>query len=124
MEPKSFLYEEKDGIGIITLNRPDTFNSLTFEVYAELRDIFPELAKRDAVKVVVITGQGKGFCSGGDVNAIIGELMKMDTKGLLDFTRMTGQVIKNMRALPKPVIASVNGIAAGAGAVIALASDL
>ena len=124
MEPKSFLYQEKDGIGIITLNRPDTFNSLTFEVYAELRDIFPELAKRDAVKVVVITGQGKGFCSGGDVNAIIGELMKMDTKGLLDFTRMTGQVIKNMRALPKPVIASVNGIAAGAGAVIALASDL
>lgn len=124
MEPKSFLYQEKDGIATITLNRPDALNALTFEVYAELRDIFPELSRRDGVKVVVITGQGKGFCSGGDVNAIIGELLKLDIKGLLDFTRMTGQVVKNIRALNKPVIASINGIAAGAGAVIALASDL
>lgn len=124
MEPKGFLYEERDGIAIITFNRPDTLNSLTFEVYAELRDIFPELSKREAVKVVVITGQGRGFCSGGDVNTIIGELLKMDTAGLLAFTRMTGQVVKNIRALNKPVIATINGIATGAGAVIALASDL
>jgi enoyl-CoA hydratase/carnithine racemase len=123
MRPQSFRYAEDGPIATITLDRPDRLNALTFEVYAELRDLFTTLARHDAVKVVIITGEGRGFCSGGDVEAIIGRLLEQDTSQLLAFTRMTGALIANMRALPKPVIAAVNGVAAGAGAVIALAAD-
>jgi enoyl-CoA hydratase/carnithine racemase len=121
--PTTFRYSEDDGIATITLDRPDRLNALTFEFYAELRDLFAALAHRDEVKVVIITGEGRGFCSGGDVEGIIGELLKQDMTQLLAFTRMTGALIRNIRAVPKPVIAAINGIAAGAGAVIALASD-
>ena len=123
MTPRTFRYEETDGIATITLDRPERLNALTFEVYAELRDFFDYLARVDAVRVVIITGEGRGFCSGGDVEAIIGELLKQDMTQLLAFTRMTGALIARMRALPKPVIAAINGVAAGAGAVIALAAD-
>jgi enoyl-CoA hydratase/carnithine racemase len=123
-EPSTFRYNEApDGVATITLDRPDRLNALTFEVYAELRDLFAALAHHDPVKAIVITGEGRGFCSGGDVEAIIGELLKQDTARLLAFTRMTGALIANIRAVPKPVIAAINGVAAGAGAVIALASD-
>jgi enoyl-CoA hydratase/carnithine racemase len=123
IQPATFEYEERNGVGTITLDRPDRLNALTFEVYAELRDLFASLVTHDAVRVVIITGRGRGFCSGGDVEAIIGELLTRDMPRLLAFTRMTGGLIKNIRALPKPVIAAVNGVAAGAGAVIALACD-
>lgn len=103
--------------------RPGTLNSLTFKVYRDLTDLFYRLRFEDEVKVVVIEGNGRGFCSGGDVHEIIGELLTMDVKGLLSFTRMSGELISNMRTLEKPIISAVNGIAAGAGAVIALASD-
>lgn len=119
----SFLYEVQDGIARITFNRPDTLNSLTFAVYAQLEDFTSELRKQDDVKVVIIAGKGRGFCSGGDVNEIIGNLFQRDMKGMLEFTRMTGAVVRNLRLLDQPVIAAVNGIAAGAGAVIALACD-
>lgn len=108
----------------MTFNRPEKLNALTFDVYADLRDLLAELEHRDDVSVLVITGSGKGFCSGGDVEEIIGALREMDSRGLLEFTRMTGAVVERMRRLPLPIIASVNGTAAGAGAVIALASDL
>src|SRR5579884_4223843 len=122
--PYDFLYEVSDGIATLTLNRPEVMNALTFEVYAQLRDLFESLRYDDAVRVVVLTGAGDNFCSGGDVYEIIGELLKRDMKGHLEFTRMTGAVVKNMRALDKPIIAALNGMTAGAGAVIALASDL
>lgn len=122
--PKSFLYEERGPIALITLNRPDRLNSLTFEVYRELTGAFEALKLRDSVRVVVITGRGRGFCSGGDVEEIIGELFKRDAEGLLEFTRMTCDLIRCIRGLNKPVIASLNGTVAGAGAVIALACDL
>jgi enoyl-CoA hydratase/carnithine racemase len=122
--PDSFSYEEEGSVATITLNRPDRLNSLTFEVYRELTDLFALLRNRDEVRVVVITGRGKGFCSGGDVEEIIGELFKRDMSGLLEFTRMTCELIRNIRLLNKPVIASLNGTVAGAGAVIALACDL
>jgi enoyl-CoA hydratase/carnithine racemase len=121
--PTTFLYREDAGVATITLNRPDRLNALTFEIYAELRDLFAALVDRNEVKVIIITGEGRGFCSGGDVEIIIGELLKQDMPQLLAFTRMTGSLIRNIRAVPKPVIAAINGIAAGAGAVIALASD-
>jgi enoyl-CoA hydratase/carnithine racemase len=123
MDPRSFGYEERDGIATITLDRPDRLNALTFEIYAELRDTFAALESRDDVRVVIVTGAGKGFCSGGDVEQIIGELLARDTRALLEFTRMTGALIRNIRALRKPVVAALNGVAAGAGAVIALACD-
>lgn len=123
ISPESFRYEEDGRVATITLDRPDRLNALTFEVYAELRDLFRTLAAHDPVKVVIITGEGRGFCSGGDVESIIGRLLERDMTELVAFTRMTGALIANIRALPKPVIAAVNGIAAGAGAVIALASD-
>jgi enoyl-CoA hydratase/carnithine racemase len=123
MKPTSFAYEEQDGVATITLDRPDRLNALTFEIYAELRDTFAALQSRDSVRVVVLTGAGRGFCSGGDVEQIIGELLERDMKALLDFTRMTGALISNIRALRKPVIAALNGVTAGAGAVIALACD-
>jgi enoyl-CoA hydratase/carnithine racemase len=118
-------FEVDDGVGTITLDRPDRLNALTFETYADLRDLFGELLQRDDVRVVVITGSGRGFCSGGDVDEIIGRLLaEGDEQRVLEFTRMTGAVVRRMREVPKPVIASINGIAAGAGAVIALAADL
>jgi len=123
--PKSFLLEKSaNGVATITLNRPDRLNALTFEVYRELTDLFAALRHESDVRVVVITGAGRAFCSGGDVHDIIGELFSRDVEGLLDFTRMTCELIKNIRELQKPVIASLNGTTAGAGACIALAADL
>jgi enoyl-CoA hydratase/carnithine racemase len=124
LEPRSFLYQVNDSVATITLNRPERLNALTFEVYRELTDTFAALSTEDDVRVVVITGAGRAFCSGGDVHDIIGELFQRDQQGLLDFTRLTCQLIHNIRALPKPVIASLNGTTAGAGACIALASDI
>lgn len=124
ISPKTFRYElSRSGVATITLTRPDTLNSLTFEVYQELTDTFAALDRQDAVRAVMITGEGKAFCSGGDVNSIIGELFARDMQGLLAFTRVTGALIRNIRAVRKPVVAAVNGTAVGAGAVIALASD-
>ncbi len=120
----NFDFSVVDGVATVTFTRPDKLNALTFDVYADLRDLLAELEHRDDAKVLVITGEGKGFCSGGDVNEIIGELVEMDSKGLLEFTRMTGAVVEAMRRLPMPIIASINGVAAGAGAVIGLAADL
>jgi enoyl-CoA hydratase/carnithine racemase len=123
--PKSFRFElSSDGVAEITLSRPATLNSLTFEVYAELRDTFAAVDREDDVRAILVTGEGRGFCSGGDVQAIIAELFARDTKGLVDFTRMTGALIRNIRAVRRPVVAAVNGVAVGAGAVIALACDL
>lgn len=122
--PKTFLYDERDGIATITLNRPDRLNAITFEVYRELTDLFATLRDEKQVRVVVITGAGRAFCSGGDVRDIIGELQGRDAEGLLEFTRLTCELIHNMRVLPKPIIASINGTTAGAGACIVLASDL
>ena len=124
MNPKSFLYDQRDGIGTITLNRPDRLNAITVEVYHELTDFIAQLQDEKDVRVVVITGAGRAFCSGGDVVDIIGELTGRDAEGLLEFTRLTCALIHNMRALPKPIIASLNGTVAGAGACIALASDI
>jgi enoyl-CoA hydratase/carnithine racemase len=119
----SFYYSESGGIARVKFARPDTLNSLTFKVYRDLTDLFYKLRFDDTVKAIVLEGNGRGFCSGGDVHEIIGELLKRDTKGLLEFTRMSGELILNMRQLEKPIISAINGIAAGAGAVIALASD-
>lgn len=119
-----FLYEVRDGVATLTFNRPDVLNALTFAVYAQLRELFETLRYDDEVKVVVLTGAGEGFCSGGDVHAIIGELLKRDLKAHLDFTRMTGAVVQRMRELDKPILAALNGMTAGAGSVLALASDL
>ncbi len=124
IKPTSFLYEERGDVAWITFNRPDRLNSLTFQVYRELTDTFAALEHRDQVRVVVITGSGRGFCSGGDVSDIIGELFARDITGLREFTRMTCELIRNIRALSKPVIAALNGTVAGAGAVIALSADL
>jgi enoyl-CoA hydratase/carnithine racemase len=125
IKPTSFLYERTDSaIATITLNRPERLNALTFEVYRELTDTFAALRAEEDVRVVVITGAGRAFCSGGDVHDIIGELFARDMEGLLEFTRMTCQLVQNIRALPKPVIASLNGTTAGAGACIALAADI
>jgi enoyl-CoA hydratase/carnithine racemase len=123
--PQSFLYEQTDtGIGTIILNRPERLNALTFEVYRELTDTFASLRDDKDVRVVVITGSGRAFCSGGDVHDIIGELFERNIEGLLEFTRLTCALVRNMRALPKPIISSLNGTTAGAGACIALASDI
>ena len=119
-----FRFAVEDGIATITFDRPQKLNALTFEVYADLRDLLTDLPQRDDVRVLVITGTGRGFSSGGDVTEIIGELQKMDPRDLLAFTRMTGSVTQRMRDCSLPIIASVNGVAAGAGAVIALAADL
>jgi enoyl-CoA hydratase/carnithine racemase len=124
ISPKSFLYEEREGVAYITLNRAERLNALTFEVYRELTDTFAALKDERAARAVVIRGAGRAFCSGGDVHDIIGELFKRDMQGLLEFTRMTCELVRNIRALPKPVVASLNGTTAGAGACIALASDI
>jgi enoyl-CoA hydratase/carnithine racemase len=122
-EWKNFRFAVEDGVASVTFERPDRLNALTFEAYADLRDLLAELPHRDDVRVLVITGTGRGFCSGGDVHEIIGALQKADARELLDFTRMTGSVVQRMRECPIPIIASVNGVAAGAGAVIAMAAD-
>jgi enoyl-CoA hydratase/carnithine racemase len=119
-----FTFTVERGVGTVTFDRPEKLNALTFDVYADLRDLLTEVEHREDVSVMVITGSGKGFCSGGDVDEIIGELLQAGSKRLLEFTRMTGAVVERMRRLPVPIIASVNGVAAGAGAVIALAADL
>jgi enoyl-CoA hydratase/carnithine racemase len=124
MTYSSFVYENSDGIATVRLNDPERLNALTFETYRELEKITAEMAHDDVVKVVVLTGSGKGFCSGGRVDDIIGPLLKMKGDELYKFTRMTCNVVKNMRTLKKPIIAAVNGIAAGAGAMLMLASDL
>jgi enoyl-CoA hydratase/carnithine racemase len=121
---KHFGFEVEDGVATITFDRPERLNALTFDVYADLRDLLAELPHRDDVRSVVITGTGKGFCSGGDVEDIIGALQEKGPKDLLEFTRMTGSVVQRMRECPQPIVAAVNGVAAGAGAVIALAADL
>jgi enoyl-CoA hydratase/carnithine racemase len=119
-----FSFEINNSIGVFTFTRPDVLNALTFELYAQFRDLLWDLQTEESMKVLVLTGEGKAFCSGGDVHKIIGELIDTDMREHLDFTRMTGVVIRNMRFLDKPIIAAINGIAAGAGAVIALASDM
>lgn len=124
IKPNSFLYEVKNNVAYMTLNRPERLNALTFEVYRELTDTFAALKDEKEAHAVVIKGEGRAFCSGGDVHDIIGELFSRDMQGLLEFTRMTCELIRNIRVLPKPVIASLNGTTAGAGACIALASDI
>jgi enoyl-CoA hydratase/carnithine racemase len=123
-KPTHFKWDFADGIATVTLDRPERKNPLTFESYAELRDMFRNLVYTRAVKVVVVTGNGGNFCSGGDVHEIIGPLTEKDMTGLLDFTRMTGDLVKAMRGCPQPVISAIDGICAGAGAIIAMASDM
>ena len=122
--PDHFLLKVDGGVATVTLNRPERKNPLTFESYRELTDFFRACAMDDEVKTVVVSGAGGNFSSGGDVFEIIGPLVKMDTKGLTAFTRMTGDLVKAMRACPQPIIAAVDGICAGAGAIVAMASDL
>ena len=122
--PEHFRWDFAGGVATVTLNRPERKNPLTFDSYAELRDTFRELVDTRAVKCVVLTGAGGNFCSGGDVHEIIGPLTKMDADGLLGFTRMTGDLVKAMRACPQPIVAAVEGACAGAGAILAMASDL
>jgi enoyl-CoA hydratase/carnithine racemase len=124
LAPKGFRFDLDHGVGTITLDRPDRLNSLTFEIYRELGAFFPALEEHPEVRAVVITGAGRGFCSGGDVTDIIAQLFERDMRGLLEFTRVTGTLIANIRRLRRPVIAAVNGVAVGAGAVIAAASDI
>ena len=118
-----FRFEKADGVATVTLDRPEKLNPLTFESYADLRDLLGELPHHQDVRVLVIRGEGKAFCAGGDVNEIIGELTKMEPRDLMRFTKMTGDAIRAMRECPIPIISAIQGIAAGAGAVIALASD-
>lgn len=119
-----FGFEVHDHVATLTFNRPEVLNALTFDIYAQLRDLFEALRFDGAVKAVVLTGEGNAFCSGGDVHQIIGELFARDMRGHLEFTRMTGAVVEHMRLLDKPIIAALNGMTAGAGAVLALAADL
>ena len=119
-----FLWEQQGAVGVITLNRPERKNPLTFESYAELRDLFRRLAYVDEIRAIVVQGAGGNFCSGGDVHEIIGPLTQMTMPDLLAFTRMTGDLVKAMRACPQPIISSIDGVCAGAGAIIAMASDL
>lgn len=124
LDPKSFSLEISRGVALITLDRPERLNALTFEVYTELASTFRSLDAAEEARSVVITGKGRGFCSGGDVEGIIRELFSRDVRALLDFTRVTGALIRSIRELRRPVIAAVNGVAVGAGAVIAAACDL
>ena len=127
-KPQHFGWQLDGKVATVTLNRPERKNPLTFESYAELRDTFRDLQYADEVKTIVVTGAGGNFCSGGDVHEIIGPLVEMmkgdDMAGLLGFTRMTGDLVKAMRACPQPIVAAVDGICAGAGAIVAMASDL
>jgi len=122
--PRHFRWSFAERVATITLARPERKNPLTFESYAELRDTFRALADCDQVRAVIVTGTGGNFCSGGDVHDIIGPLTGMDMKGLLGFTRMTGDLVKAMRACPQPILAAVDGVCAGAGAILAMAGDL
>jgi len=122
--PTHFLWDFADGVATITLNRPERKNPLTLESYDELRKTFWALDETYSVKAIVLTGAGGNFCSGGDVHEIIGPLTKMDSAGLLRFTRMTGDLVRAMRACPQPIVAAVEGICAGAGAILAMASDI
>ena len=122
--PQHFKWQVADRVATVTLNRPERKNPLTFESYAELRDTFHKLQYAEDVRAVVFTGEGGNFCSGGDVHDIIGPLVKMDMTGLMAFTRMTGNLVKEMRQCPQPIIAAVDGVCAGAGAIITMASDL
>src|SRR5215475_12849857 len=124
IHPHHFLWQQSGRVGLITLNRPDRKNPLTFQSYAELRDLFRRLVSLDDVRAIVLTGAGGNFCSGGDVHEIIGPLTSRDMPGLLEFTRMTGDLVKAMRACPQPIIAAVDGICVGAGAMIALFCDI
>ena len=120
-----FDYDESGGVATVTFSRPDKLNSLTFDVYADIRDLTAGLRTRGGeIRVLVIRGTGRGFCSGGDVDEIIGELLKRGTRDVYDFALMTGECVRNLREIPQPVIAAVNGVAAGAGAVLAAASDI
>lgn len=127
-KPESFSYEERDRVGIITLDRPDRFNALTFQVYRELTDLFTVIDRRSlepqGARALVLQGRGKAFCSGGDVEDIITRLFERDMEGLFRFTRMTGELIHSMRRCKLPIVTSIKKVAAGAGAVMALASDL
>jgi enoyl-CoA hydratase/carnithine racemase len=123
-EARNFLWSVNNRVATITLNRPDRKNPLTFDSYAELRDLFRDVQYAADVKAIVITGAGENFCSGGDVHEIIAPLTKLDMPGLLAFTHMTGDLVKAMRACPQPIVAAVDGVCAGAGAILALASDL
>jgi enoyl-CoA hydratase/carnithine racemase len=122
-EWRHFRFEAADGIATVTLDRPDKLNALTFDSYADLRDLLAELPHRGDVRVLVLRGSGRAFCSGGDVHEIIGATLAMGQDELLAFTRMTGEVIRGMRECPIPIVAGLQGMAAGAGAVIALAAD-
>ena len=125
INPQHFIWESHaNGVAVVTLNRPERKNALTFESYAELRDTFRALADNDEVRAVVITGADGNFCSGGDVHEIIGPLTQMNTKHLMRFTRMTGDLVRAIRKCPQPVISAIDGVCAGAGAAIAMASDL
>lgn len=125
MSQYDFRFERgSDGVAVLTLDRPETLNSLTFAIYGQLERLFRDLETDETVKVVVLTGHGRGFCSGGSVEEIIGPLLETELDGTLAFTRMTGAVVRNMLRLNKPIVAAINGIAAGAGSVLALASDL
>jgi enoyl-CoA hydratase/carnithine racemase len=121
---QNFDFAVESGLATVTFSRPDKLNALTFDVYADLRDLLGELPHRGDVRALVLTGEGRGFCSGGDVEEIIGELQSMSAGELLEFTRMSGAVVKAMRDAPLPIVAAVNGVAAGAGSVLALASDI
>jgi enoyl-CoA hydratase/carnithine racemase len=122
--PLHFRWDVDGAVAIVTLNRPERKNPLTFESYAELRDTFRNLVYAEDIKAVVVTGAGGNFCSGGDVHEIIGPLTERDTRGLIEFTRMTGDLVKAIRGCPQPVLAAIDGICAGAGAIIAMAADL
>jgi enoyl-CoA hydratase/carnithine racemase len=122
--PSHFKWSLDQGVATVTLSRPERKNPLTFDSYAELRDVFRDLVYTDAVKAVVITGEGGNFSSGGDVHEIIGPLTRLDMRGLLTFTRMTGDLVKAMRACPQPIVAAIDGICAGAGAILAMAADI
>ena len=123
-KPQHFGWQVKDRVATVTLNRPERKNPLTFESYAELRDTFHKLQYAEDVRAVVIAGEGGNFCSGGDVHEIIGPLTEMDTTGLMTFTRMTGSLVREMRTCPQPLIAAVDGVSAGAGAILPMACDL
>ena len=122
-QPQHFDWRQDGRTGVITLNRPERKNPLTFDSYAELRELFRALVRVDDVRAIVITGAGGNFCSGGDVHEIIGPLTQMDAAGLLEFTRMTGDVVKAMRHCPQPIIAAIDGVCAGAGAILAMSAD-
>ena len=123
-KPMHFLWAFHEGVGTITLNRPERKNPLTFESYAELRDLFRALVYAESVKAIVLKGSGGNFCSGGDVHEIIGPLVRMEMPELMKFTRMTGDLVKAMRAAPQPIIAAIDGVCAGAGAIMAMSSDI